>query len=383
MKKGFKMKKVFKIIAWLFVLIAVIAALALAALYMMADPNKLKPVITSEVLKRTGYRLEIDGNLSWSLYPQVGVKAAHITLTAPDQKKPFLDLRRVHIAVELTQLLRGINKLSGEVHITEVTLMNVHATSALVGLHWQDNILTLRPIQASLYDGSLSGNARGKDFSGVPSWNWDVTLSHIDMKSFLRDANGSHSKLTLSGTGQMRINASTQGDTRNKMLSNLNGVTDFSLTNGSVDGVDLNFMLKTADALLNKKAVELPDKMNETHFDSMAGSVLINNGLAQTNNLLMTAPAFRVKGQGNYSLPHETINLTLQVESQEELNTQFEVPVLVTGAAAKPDVRLDMREINKQIASREIDRVKTKVKEKIKENIHGEAGEMLQKLLGD
>lgn len=377
------MKKIFKIIAWLLVLIAVIAACALAALYMMADPNKLKPVITSEVLKRTGYHLVIDGDLSWSLYPQVGVKAAHITLTAPDQNKPFLDLRRVHIAVELSQLLRGVNKLSGEVHITEVTLMNVHATSALVGLHWQDNILTLRPIQASLYDGSMNGMARGKDFSGEPSWNWDVTLSHIDMKPFMRDANGDHSKLTLSGTGQMRINASTQGDTRNKMLSNLNGVTDFNLTNGSVEGVDLNFLLQTADALINKKAVELPEKIDATHFDSLAGSLLINNGLAQTNNLLLTAPAFKVRGQGNYNLPHETLNLTLQVVSQDELNMQFEIPVLITGAAAKPDVRLDMREINKQVATQELDRVKSKVKDKIKEHIPGEAGEALQKLLGD
>lgn len=377
------MKKALRILLWIILLFVVLSALSLAALYMLADPDQLKPVITSEVMKRTGYRLDIDGKLTWSLYPQVGVKASHLTLTAPAQKAPFLDMRRVNIAVELSQLLRGVNKLSGEVHIASVTLMNVKASSALVGLHWQDNTLTLRPIQASMYSGSMSGMARGKDFSGQPAWNWDVTLSHVDMQPLLRDASGEHSKLKLSGTGQVRISASTQGNTKNQMLSNLNGVTDFSITNGVVQGVDVNYLLTAADALLNKKAVVLPSDIKETKFDSLAGSMLINNGLAQTNNLRLTASAFKVNGQGNYSLPHETIDLSLQVHSQDELQSQWEIPVLVTGALAHPDVRLDMREINKQIASREIARVKDKVKEKIKEKVPGEAGEILQNLLGD
>ena len=163
------MKKAFRIILWIVLLLVVVSALALAALYMFADPNKLKPVITSEVLKRTGYRLDIDGSLSWSLYPQVGVKAAHLTLTAPNEKHAFLDLQRVHIAVELAQLLRGVNKLRGEVHIASAKFMNVHVTSALVGLHWQDKTLTVRPIQASMYGGSLSGMVRAKNFSDVPA----------------------------------------------------------------------------------------------------------------------------------------------------------------------------------------------------------------------
>ena len=136
------MKKAFRIILWIVLLFVVVCALALSALYISADPNKLKPVITSEVLKRTGYRLDIDGDLSWSIYPQVGVKAAHLTLTAPNEKHAFLDLQRVNIAVELSQLLRGVNKLRGEVHIASAKFMNVQATSALVGLHWQDKTLT-------------------------------------------------------------------------------------------------------------------------------------------------------------------------------------------------------------------------------------------------
>jgi AsmA protein len=377
------MKKAFRILIRIVVLLIVIAIMALTALYIFADPNKLRPVIISEVLKRTGYGLVIDGDLSWSIYPQVGVKAAHITLTAPDKQRPFLDLRRVNIALEPLQLLRGTSKLSGEVHITEVTLMNVHATSALVGLHWQNNILTLRPIQASLYNGSLSGMAHGKDFSTLPVWDWDVTLSHVDMQPLLRDANGSASKLKLAGTGQVRINVKTQGSNVNQMLTNLNGMTDFSLQNGKVEGVDLNYLVKTADALFNKEKIEVPTNIKETSFDSMVGSTLITNGVAQTNNLMLTSSAFKVKGQGSYDLPRQTINLSLLVQSQQELTSQWEIPVLVSGDVTRPTVSLEMSELNKQWASRELQQVKAKVKDKIKENIPGKTGEYLQNLLGN
>lgn len=377
------MKKAFRILLWIALLFVIVGVLALAALYCFADPNKLKPVITSEVLKRTGYTLVIDGDLSWSVYPAFGVKAGHITLAEPNQSKPFLDLRRVNIAVEPLRLLRGVSKLRGEVHVTEVKLRNVRASSALVGLHWQDNTLTLRPIQASMYGGSLSGMARGKDFATTPAWNWDVSLSHVDMQPLLRDANGDNSKLKISGTGQVRINASTQGSDINQMLSNLNGNTDFSVQNGTVQGVNVNYYLKAADALLHKQSIEAPTDLNETAFDTLAGSMLINNGLAQTNNLLLTAATFKVKGQGSYNLPHQVIDLALQLESQQELNSQWEIPVIVKGPLARPDVRLDMRELNKIILANELDKVKSKVKEQIKENVHGKAGEYLQNLIGE
>lgn len=375
------MRKIFRITSWIIVLFVAVCTLALGALYWFADPNKLKPVIANEVSKRTGYHLVIDGDLTWSLYPRIGVKAAHVTLTAPNQSKPFLDLKRMNIAVDAMQLLRGYSQLNGEVHIGEVTLLNVHLTSALVGLHWQEKILTLRPLQASLYGGSLNGFARAKNFSAVPAWNWDISLSHIEMQPFLRDANGNNAKLKLSGTGQLRLNASTQGINQDQMLCNLNGNTDFSIVNGAVEGIDLNYLVSTADALLNKTEIAVTENLNETEFSSLTGSLLINNGLAQTNNLLMNAENFRVKGQGSFQLPNQSLDLALQLQP-EQTQLQWDIPVLIRGALAGPNIQIDMRELNKQVVSRELNKAKDKLRETIKEKVPGKAGEALQKLLG-
>lgn len=375
------MKRPFKVVLWVTTLLLTIGFVALSALYLLADPNKLKPVIASEVKKRTGYDLLIDGNLSWSIYPQIGVKAQHIVMTAPGQTRPFIDMRRVNIAVVLSQLIHGYSQMKGEVHIGEVTLMNVHLNSALVGLHWQDNILTLRPIQAALYGGSLNGFARGKNFSGTPAWNWDFTLTHVDMQPLLLDANGPSSQFKLQGTGRVQIVASTQGLSRQEMLQNLNGTTNFVIQNGAVQGIDVDYLLKTVSALVDKDAATPPESSNETRFSSFAGGLLISNGLAQTNDLLLTADTFTVKGQGSYQLPSQTIDLALQMKAPD-INKNWEVPFAIRGALSKPSVVLDMREVSKQVAAKEIDKAKDKVRDTIKEKIPGPAGDYLQTLLG-
>jgi len=333
-------------------------------------------------MRRTGYKLLIDGDLSWSLYPKIGVRAARVTLTAPGKTKPFIDLKRVNIAAEPMQLLRGVSSLSGEVHIADVNFNKVHATSALVGLQWQNKELVFRPIQAAMYEGSLSGMARGKNFSGTPEWSWDITLSHVNVEPLIQDANGGKAKLKLSGKGQVRISASTSGKETKEMLRNVNGITDFNLWDGKVKGVNINFLLKTADALLNRQKVEMPKNLGDTEFQSFVGSALISNGLAQTSNLLLKSENFKVKGQGSYSLPTKEVDLSLNAESTD-LKTRWEVPVVVAGTLEKPDIHLDMREINKMMAAKELTKVKDKVKKKIQDNIPGKAGEYLQNLIGE
>lgn len=375
------MKKSIKIVIWVIALLITICLLALAALYLLADPNKLKPVITSEVKKRTGYELRIDGNLSWSIYPQIGVKAQHVLVTEPGQQKPFLELNRVNIAIVLPQLIHGYSQMRGEVHIGEIIIMNVHLNSALVGLHWQDNILTLRPVQASLYGGSLNGFARGKNFTVVPAWNWDFTLTHVDMQPLLLDANGANSKFKLTGTGLVRIVASTQGTTRQQVLENLNGSTEFAIQNGALEGIDVNYLLKTVQGLIDKNSTGTPDNTDQTKFASFTGSLLINNGLAETNNLLLTADMFNVKGQGSYQLPNQILDLKLQVQAPD-INKNWGIPFAINGPLSKPSVVLDLREVNKEIAAKEIDKAKEKVRDTIKEKIPGPAGDYLQSLLG-
>jgi uncharacterized protein involved in outer membrane biogenesis len=351
---------------------------------MFIDPNQLKPIIAAEVMKKTGYQLYIEGDLTWSFYPRLGVKMKHVTLSEPNQTQPFLNLNEVRIATSPWELWHGVKSLKGNVYAANVTLGNMNAEQVSVDLHWQNDILTLQPINASLYQGSLQGLAHVQVVSDVPRLDWDVQFHQIQLQSLLHDVNA-NSKLNISGVGYVKITASTQGKTREELLNHLNGTSDFKLSNGVIEGVNINYWIQAADALLHKQPEPVaPVNLDQTAFDDLGGSVTLTEGLAKTNNLMLTAPAFVATAEGTVALNAKTIDLSLQVKPHTSITTptvSWAVPVLIQGELQHPDVRLNMEDIRKLLFKQEIDKVKAKAREIIKEHIPGSAGSFLQNLL--
>lgn len=370
---------VFSIIA-LFVLVAIIGIVSLAY---FVDPNKMRPVIVEEVMNRTGYQLAIYGKLNWKLYPTVGINVQRMTLTSPDQLEPFIDLRNVTIASELSHILHGSRHLEGDLHVADMMFMNMHIENTHIKLGWEKNVLTISPIKAYLYGGVLSGDAHGRDLNKVPEWDWNVKLDGVQLQPLLLDMNYGQSRLNVAGKGHVEMNASTSGLKRSQLITNLDGKTSFSVENGSVKGVDLNYLIESATALINRQPVTSPsDNSSATRFDSFTGAMAIKNGLASTDNLLLTAPAFTTKGAGSINLLYQAINLSVQVKPQNDNAIKWEVPVLITGTLSSPDVRLDLSEVQRFIAQTQVNKVKEKVSDEISKHVTGPAGEALQNLLG-
>lgn len=372
--------KLVRILLLILGLIILIGVIAVGSLILFVDPNKLKPVITEEVMKKTGYNLVIDGNLSWSFYPILGVKVGHMTISAPSATVPFVDASNVTIATEMSRLFRGQEQLQGDVHVGDVKIANVHASDARINLSWRDHTLYLDPITATLYDGTLTGKANGRELAGTPKWSWDLQFNKVQLKPLLHDVNGEDSRVKIAGIGDVKISFATQGKTREQVLSNLSGITQFSLSNGIIEGVDLNYIIHTADAVINKQPLVQPSN-NLTTFDSFSGGLIIKNGVAETSNLLLLSSAFKAVGKGSVNLVYQAVNFQLQVAALN-VQTSWEIPVTVTGSLSRPDVRLDTTELRKLVIKEEFDKVRNKVSSQIKEHIPGKTGDFLQKLIG-
>jgi|GEM_PF-1940318 AsmA protein len=375
--------KTLKIIFYILCLIILIAVLAFGSLAIFVDPNKLKPMLVEEVRKQTGYKLVIDGKLSWSFYPRVAVKIDRMTLTPPNQTVPFIDAQDVRIGADVAQLIHSNEKLQGNVSISNVKLTNIHAENVSADLHWQNNALIIEPIKASFYGGTLVGTATGSNFSAVQHWKWNIQANGIQIKPLLDDANDGNSKIKIAGVGQMNMQAESSGKTREQVLNSLNGTLTFSIRDGVVEGIDLNYLFQSADALINKQPMPSPTNINETVFQSLQGTAAIKNGVAETNDMLLTSSAFTTKAQGSVELLSQSINLRLQLNPQQKAKTQWEIPVLITGRLNHPDIRLDTEEIQKFLAAQEIEKLKAKAVEQIQKRIPGKAGEFLQNLLGN
>jgi uncharacterized protein involved in outer membrane biogenesis len=374
--------KLLKISFSILVLLILVCVLAVGCLLYFIDPNKLKPVLMEEVKKGTGYELAIEGKLTWALYPRVAIKMDRMMLTAPNKTIPFIDATDVRIATDLAALLQSHEKLQGNIHIANVRWVNIRAENISANLHWKNNILTLNPIKASFYKGTLEGMAMGSDLMNESQWQWDMQCNNVDIKSLLQDLNGADNKIKISGIGNVKIQAKTQGKNRDKILNELNGVAQFNLSKGIVDGVDINYFLKTADILLSKEEVNLPENIHQTEFDSFTGSVAIKNGVGLTKNLLLQSPTFQTTGEGTIVLNTSDLDLELRVKPLlKNANIRWGIPLLLTGDLKHPDVRLDHMEIQKMLAGLQIDKIKQEAAKQIEKHIHGKTGDFLQRLL--
>lgn len=376
--------KAIKIIFSILALIIVICIFAIGCMVYFVDPEKLKPVLIEEVKNETGYQLTIDGKLAWSFYPRLAVKAEHIQLKKPNEAKIFLDASGVHIATDLMGLLRNRETLNGKIIISNLKLMNIKTENMSANVTMKNKMLSLSAINGSLYGGTLKGEVTGADLKQDPKWDWNMEVNQVQLRPLMQDVNGEESKVKISGLGSFSLKGQTKGNSRDQLLRQLNGLSTFSIENGVIEGMDLNYFLQLADATLNKKPVDQLANTNQTAFNHFSGSAQIQNGVAKSRDLLLTAPTFTTRADGSYDLVSASLDYELKIRPQlENTKLKWDIPVLVTGDLNQPEVKLDFMEIQRMVAAREINNLKEKAAAQIKKHIPGKTGEFLQNLLGN
>ncbi len=102
-----QMKKFFKRLMWTVTTLVVLLVAAIIIIPLVIDPNDYKDLIAEKVKEKTGRTLTLDGNLSLSIFPWLGVSTEKLTLSQPDglSDKPFISVDKADIKVKLFSLL--------------------------------------------------------------------------------------------------------------------------------------------------------------------------------------------------------------------------------------------------------------------------------------
>jgi AsmA protein len=85
--------------------IVALLVLALVILAATFDPNKFKPEIALAVKEKTGRTLAIEGNIGLSLFPDLGVAVAKVSLSEPDSSRIFGRVENARVSLALLPLL--------------------------------------------------------------------------------------------------------------------------------------------------------------------------------------------------------------------------------------------------------------------------------------
>lgn len=109
------MHKVLKFTGILLGILVLLALVGIIFLVTFVSPNRLKPVLTDQVMKYTGRQLAIDGEMSWTFFPYLGVKVGHSTLSNPSDfnEKTFAEISHMTVGVRLMPLFSKKIESSG------------------------------------------------------------------------------------------------------------------------------------------------------------------------------------------------------------------------------------------------------------------------------
>lgn len=101
--------KLLKFIVLSLVGLFVIVSVAIVILISFVDPNKYKPLIIASVNEVTGRNLHLDGDITWKLWPNIGLKAQQMSLSNPVDFETgnFVEMKSVSVSVNILPLLRN------------------------------------------------------------------------------------------------------------------------------------------------------------------------------------------------------------------------------------------------------------------------------------
>jgi len=252
-------------------------------------------------------------------------------------------------------MLRSLD-IDGKFQAGALKAFGLHTTEARIRVNAKNGVIKLGPNSARLYQGGYRGetglDARGKALQLA----LNEKLEGVQVGPLLKDMKMFDH---YTGTGNIALKLTATGVDAAQLRRTLNGKANIAFRDGSIEGVDLLKLIEQARALSDmakgKPVTVNPKQSDATVFKSLTASILVTNGIARNEDLVLDGANLRATGRGNADLMREMLDYKLKVTVAEATDKRgTTVPVLVRGTFAKPTFDVDFGEIIKQQAEKEL-----------------------------
>ncbi|WP_145505461.1 outer membrane assembly protein AsmA [Yersinia alsatica] len=93
-----------RLLTTLIILLVVLVA-GMSALVLLVNPNDFRAYMVKQVERKSGYQLQLEGDLRWHVWPQLSIIAGRTALTAPGATAPMVSAENMRLDVKLWPLL--------------------------------------------------------------------------------------------------------------------------------------------------------------------------------------------------------------------------------------------------------------------------------------
>jgi hypothetical protein len=214
-----------------------------------------------------------------------------------------------------------------------------------LGLGWQDQRLTGRPVTATLGGGTVSTQLAVTLDQGVRVQLADLAIKALPLERVLVDFLCQGYAITgpLDLTGALTFAA-------RDVMGTLSGPGRLRAGPGQVVGSQalalIGSVVRVGGAISSILSADLPARTFDSplEFDSITGTYTLTNGVAVTRDLLYTSRAMKVAVAGDYSLPTTRMNLDMMIT-----HGRGELRAKVTGTTASPSIRVSPASILRDV----------------------------------
>ncbi|GGB49049.1 AsmA family protein [Shewanella inventionis] len=248
--------------------------------------------------------------------------------------------------------------------------------SNLLTQNWQLNmainkgVLTLSSLTADLYEGKLALTAKLDGRKAVPTYQFEKVLTGVNIRPLLKDAAEVD---LLSGKASFQVKGNGFSLIPEKLKQNLDAAGQFEVSDGSLYGVNIPQMIRSAQQKLQGDLSADNKEELKTDFTSLTGSFSIKDAVVTNPDLAMASPLIRLKGNGLANIATETLDYSLttsvvgslvgQGEGVDESLKGVDIPVTIKGTFQDPKFGIDTKALLEGQFKDEADKAKEKLKE--------------------
>ena len=269
---------------------------------------------------------------------------------APEQTNVSVENNEEAVDASFTSL-QSVS-LDGEINIDELKVSGLTLSQVVIGMHADQGLIELAPMQANLYQGSYRGAINLNVNNAQPQFSLQSALQNINIEPLSNDFIGAS---YASGNGNITLALVGSGSNAQDIINSLNGNADLTLNDGILEGVDVGAVLAQLETMIRSRRILAVQRGEQTPFDNLSATIQIDNGIARSSDLLIQAPGFNVAGAGTLAnLKNQSIDFDLlasvnaasaTLEAEQYDIGGYSLPINCSGSMNSPSCLPDVDSI--------------------------------------
>lgn len=177
----------------------------------------------------------------------------------------------------------------------------------------------------AFYGGNVRGELNLRSGEGMSSFDGEISTSRVNLSRIARQFD----KVTpVRGISDLSISVFSVGGNRSELFSAMKGKAVLNISNGSLEQKKLTEYLNKNSALLS--------------FSQLNGSFLINQGIFESDDVIMTSPGLSLVGEGQIDIVNGDLDFHMQALDKpvrDGVKTVEVLPFRIIGSLSDYDIR--------------------------------------------